>query len=111
MTERGDGPRPGFVATRSVTGTKTDTPITEILQAISVVTQDQITEQGVQTISEALRYTPVSSPASTAKAHITTKRAFAASCRMIILDGMPLPLELGFWNAGSSPTGSSASRC
>lgn len=52
------GPGVGYVATRSVTGTKTNTPILETPQSISVVTRDQMATQGVQTVSEALRYTP-----------------------------------------------------
>ncbi|MFP3336033.1 TonB-dependent receptor, partial [Pseudomonas sp. SIMBA_064] len=35
------GPVNGYVATRSATGTKTDTPILEIPQAINVITADQ----------------------------------------------------------------------
>jgi iron complex outermembrane receptor protein len=54
----GLGPVRGYVATSSVTATKTDTPILETPQSVSVVTKDQMTAQGVQTISEALRYTP-----------------------------------------------------
>jgi iron complex outermembrane receptor protein len=57
-TEPGTGPGKGYVATQSVTGAKTDTPILETPQSISVVTRDQMTAQAVQTISEALRYTP-----------------------------------------------------
>ena len=52
------GPVDGFVATQTTTGTKTSTPIVEVPQSISVVPQAQITAQGAQTISEALRYTP-----------------------------------------------------
>lgn len=48
----------GIVATRSATGTKTDTPLRETPQAINVVTADQMARQGSQTITEALRYTP-----------------------------------------------------
>lgn len=55
--ERADGPVNGFVATRSATGTKTDTPIVEVPQSISVVPKDQIIAQGAQSISQALRYT------------------------------------------------------
>ncbi|MBR0843059.1 TonB-dependent siderophore receptor [Bradyrhizobium liaoningense] len=46
----------GMVATRSGTGTKTDTPLIETPVAISVVTQDQIQAQGAQSISQAVRY-------------------------------------------------------
>jgi iron complex outermembrane recepter protein len=56
--ERADGPVNGIVARQSATGTKTDTPLIETPQSISVVTGDQITEQAAQTPSEALRYVP-----------------------------------------------------
>lgn len=52
------GPVQGIVATRSATGTKTDTPLIETPQSISVVTRDQVAKQGAQTVNEALRYTP-----------------------------------------------------
>ncbi|GAB7533235.1 TonB-dependent siderophore receptor [Pseudomonas sp. 3A(2025)] len=52
------GPVDGYVATRSATGTKTDTPILEIPQAINVVTADQVETQGARNLSQALRYTP-----------------------------------------------------
>jgi iron complex outermembrane recepter protein len=57
-TESGTGPVNGVLAHQSVTATKTDTPILETPQSISVVTKDQIVEQGAQTVQEALRYTP-----------------------------------------------------
>ena len=55
--ERANGPVRGFVATRTGTATKTDTPIIETPQSISVVTTDQVKNQGVETIGAALRYT------------------------------------------------------
>jgi iron complex outermembrane receptor protein len=56
QAERGTGPVTGYTAKQSVTATKTDTPILETPQAISVVTKDQATAQGAQTLSQALRY-------------------------------------------------------
>ena len=56
--ERGLGPVTGYLAQQSVTGSKTDTPILEIPQSISVVTQDQIAAQGAQSVNDALEYTP-----------------------------------------------------
>ncbi|KAF1049792.1 TonB-dependent siderophore receptor [Xylophilus sp.] len=44
-------------ATRAETATKTDTPLIETPQAISVVTGAQIERQAVQTVDQALRYT------------------------------------------------------
>jgi iron complex outermembrane receptor protein len=51
------GPLDGYVARRSAVGTKTDTPIAEIPQAISVVGRRQMDAQGVTTVDQALRYT------------------------------------------------------
>lgn len=56
--ERARGHVNGYLANFSATATKTDTPILETPQSISVVTQDQITAQGVQSVNDALRYTP-----------------------------------------------------
>jgi iron complex outermembrane recepter protein len=55
--ERANGPVRGFVATRSGTATKTDTPLIETPQSVSVVTTDQVRNQGAVSIGEALRYT------------------------------------------------------
>lgn len=56
--ERANGPVNGVLARQSATSTKTDTPILETPQSVSVVTQDQIRQQGAQRITEALGYTP-----------------------------------------------------
>jgi iron complex outermembrane recepter protein len=48
----------GYLATDSRSGTKTDTPLIETPQSISVITRDQMTAQAASTIGEALRYTP-----------------------------------------------------
>jgi iron complex outermembrane receptor protein len=45
-------------ALRSNSGTKTDTPLIETPQSISVVTADKMRERGAQSVVEALRYTP-----------------------------------------------------
>ena len=42
----------------SSTGTKTDTPLIETPQSISVVTREQIETQAAATVGQALRYTP-----------------------------------------------------
>ena len=48
----------GYVATRSGTGSKTDTLLRETPQSISVVTADEVRDQGVVNVQEALRYVP-----------------------------------------------------
>jgi len=52
------GPVKGYVAKRSATGTKTDTPIIETPQSISVVGRDEIEARGVSDSRGALLYTP-----------------------------------------------------
>lgn len=47
----------GFFAGSSASATKTDAPLIEIPQSVSVVTQDQLTSRNVQTVNEAIRYT------------------------------------------------------
>jgi len=51
------GPVSGYIAKRSATGTKTDTPIMETPQSISVVTKDFATAIGATRVAEALGYT------------------------------------------------------
>ncbi|WP_099867406.1 TonB-dependent siderophore receptor [Pararhizobium haloflavum] len=55
--ETATGPIDGYVANRTVSGTKTDTPLIETPQSISVVTRDQIEARGASNIGEALNYT------------------------------------------------------
>ncbi|MET0313437.1 MAG: TonB-dependent siderophore receptor [Hansschlegelia sp.] len=56
--EKADGPVKGYVATRTATGTKTDTPVIETPQSISIVTRDEIKDRGASTLQEAVSYTP-----------------------------------------------------
>lgn len=58
VVERGTGPVVGYLAGQSISSTKTDTPILETPQSISVVTRDQMIAQGAQSIPDALEYTP-----------------------------------------------------
>jgi outer membrane receptor protein involved in Fe transport len=51
------GRHDGLVAERTTAGTKTDTPLIEIPQSISVVTRQQMDERNVQSLNEVLRYT------------------------------------------------------
>ncbi|WP_298924472.1 TonB-dependent siderophore receptor [uncultured Ramlibacter sp.] len=55
-SETATGPVHGFTAKRSATATKTDTPLIETPQAISVVTKEQMEAQGVQTLRDTTAY-------------------------------------------------------
>lgn len=56
--ETAEGPVEGYVAKRSISATKTDTPIAEVPQTVNVVTADQIAATKAQSLREALSYTP-----------------------------------------------------
>ncbi|MBW8724207.1 MAG: TonB-dependent siderophore receptor [Inquilinus limosus] len=49
---------PGFTATTSASATKTDTPLIETPQSISVITRGQLDARNAQSLQEALAYTP-----------------------------------------------------
>lgn len=50
-------PVPGYVATTSQTATKTGTPILETQQSVSVITGEQIEDQGATTLGDTLGFT------------------------------------------------------
>lgn len=53
----GTGPVNGYVPNRTTTGSKTDTPIEEIPQSVSVIGREEIEDRQAQKVDEALRYT------------------------------------------------------
>ncbi|WP_454853915.1 TonB-dependent siderophore receptor [Rhizobium binxianense] len=57
-TEDPKAPVKGYVAKSSATATKTGTPLLETQQSVSVITADQLKAQGVETLGQALDYTP-----------------------------------------------------
>ncbi len=85
----------GYLASQSATGTKTDTPILTTPQSISVVTKDQIFDQGAQNLVEALRYTPsvsLDTFGATTIFDAVKLRGFDAPR---YLDGLRLPFDPG----------------
>ncbi|MBN8955652.1 MAG: TonB-dependent siderophore receptor [Rhizobiales bacterium] len=105
--ESGTGPVGSFVASQSVTGTKTDTPILEVPQSISVVPREQVETQRTQGLQETLRYTPGASiepNGSSSQFDYFTIRGFDAPQ---FRDGLRLPQEpgLGFARWRSEPYG------
>lgn len=51
-------PTEGYSASTSLGATKTDQPLITTAQSVSVVTRQQMADQGANTISQALEYTP-----------------------------------------------------
>ncbi|WP_062018441.1 TonB-dependent siderophore receptor [Aureimonas sp. AU4] len=54
----GTGPVEGYVARRTLTGAKTATPIEAVPQSVSVIGREELDDRAVQTVTDALRYTP-----------------------------------------------------
>ncbi|WDZ97253.1 TonB-dependent siderophore receptor [Herbaspirillum sp. WKF16] len=48
----------GYVARNTSTATKSDTPIRDIPQTVSVITHDSIRDQAMQSMADAMRYVP-----------------------------------------------------
>ena len=61
VNESPTGPVQGFVARRAVTATKTDTPLMETPQSITVITRDRMELQGAQSVQQAV-VIPLASP-------------------------------------------------
>jgi iron complex outermembrane receptor protein len=54
--EKATGPVQGYVAKRSATATKTNTPVAETPQSISIIGTEQMRDQGALSIQDAMRY-------------------------------------------------------
>lgn len=48
----------GYLTRRTASATRTDTPLIDTPQAVTVVTREQIRDQGFQSLNEAIRYVP-----------------------------------------------------
>jgi catecholate siderophore receptor len=51
-------PTDGYMATKSFSATRTDTPLRDVPQSITVVTQEMIKDQTMQNIGDVVRYVP-----------------------------------------------------
>ncbi|KQO70616.1 TonB-dependent receptor [Methylobacterium sp. Leaf88] len=87
------GPVPGYVATQSRVATKTDTPILETAQSISVIGRQQIEDQNALTINQALRYSPSVTTEQRGGAGATRLEQFyiRGFTAPLFLDGLALP--------------------
>ena len=85
------GEAPGYLASRTAVGSKTDTPLLEAPRSISVATREQMQDRKVQSLDDAVRYMPgviASSYGSDSRADWMKIRGFEP---IQILDGLPLP--------------------
>ncbi|NEW87839.1 TonB-dependent siderophore receptor [Rhodopseudomonas sp. WA056] len=82
---------PGYVARASTTGTKTNTPLIETPQSVSVINRQQMDAQNVQSVTDALRYSAgvvATTPAISQRFDTFSIRGFDASSTGILRDGL-----------------------
>ncbi|MCG8296153.1 TonB-dependent siderophore receptor [Pseudomonas entomophila] len=85
------GPVDGYVAKRTAAGTKTDTALVEVPRSISVATREQMSDRGVHSLDDAVRYMPgivSASYGSDTRYDWMRVRGFEPTQ---FLDGLPLP--------------------
>ncbi|MBF8746149.1 TonB-dependent siderophore receptor [Pseudomonas monteilii] len=85
------GPVEGYVAKRTAAGTKTDTALVEVPRSISVATREQMSDRGVHSLDDAVRYMPgivSASFGSDTRYDWMRVRGFEPTH---YLDGLPLP--------------------
>ncbi|MDF3195635.1 TonB-dependent siderophore receptor [Pseudomonas sp. 1928-m] len=85
------GPAPGYLASRTAAGSKTDTPLLEAPRSISVATREQMQDRGVHSLDDAVKYMPgivSSSFGSDTRYDWMRVRGFEPTH---FLDGLPLP--------------------
>jgi iron complex outermembrane receptor protein len=83
----------GYLARRSTAGSKTDTPVIETPQSISVITADRMDAIGATNVKDALGYTPgvsISPFGADSRYDWITIRGFDGYSPGFYLDGMPL---------------------
>ncbi|MDG2293718.1 MAG: TonB-dependent receptor plug domain-containing protein, partial [Methylophilaceae bacterium] len=51
-------PVKGYKAAKSTSSTKTDTPLIDVPQAVTVITQEVIKDQSIMSIADTIRYVP-----------------------------------------------------
>lgn len=106
IEERATGPVHGYIARRSATGAKTDTPLIEIPQSISVIPADEMAVRRVRDLADALNYVAGVIPrteASDLTGDGFVIRGFEAAAGSVYRDGQPL--TVAFYDGQQEPYG------
>ncbi|WP_314409981.1 TonB-dependent siderophore receptor [Pseudomonas kuykendallii] len=97
------GSMAGYNATHSSVATKTSLPLLETSQSVSVVTRQQMDDQGSQTVAQALRYTPglMSTPygATTRYDYVALRGINDGSVDNLFLDGQKMLGDSGTYSS------------
>ncbi|GGF78376.1 TonB-dependent receptor [Azorhizobium oxalatiphilum] len=91
---QGAGGTVGYVATRAVASTKTDTPLVEVPQSVTVVSREELDDRNVQTLTQAVAYTPgvrTGQSGYDPRFDVFTIRGFDTTYNGIYRDGLRLP--------------------
>ena len=95
--ESANGPAHGYVARRSSSGTKTDAPLLETPQAISVVTREQMEAQNAQSLEQLFGYSAGISPLNGGAGNVGTSftvRGFnVTGAAPLYLNGSKFPIN------------------
>lgn len=87
--ESATSPVAGYRATRQISATKTDTPLAETPQSVTVITRDQLDDRGVTSIGDALRYSSGVVPSAfNYGGDVFTIRGFDVGVAGLYLDGL-----------------------
>ncbi|WP_438764735.1 TonB-dependent siderophore receptor [Kushneria sp. TE3] len=98
-----DGPTQGYTAQASDAGTKTATPLAETARTINVVTRQQLDDQGITNINDALLYTPgafTGLAGASKRSDVVSLRGFhGGDVDNTFLDGLRLQSDPGAYSA------------
>ncbi|GHC26109.1 ligand-gated channel protein [Kushneria pakistanensis] len=98
-----DGPTRGYTAQASEAGTKTATPLAETARTINVVTRQQLDDQGVNNVNDALLYTPgafTGLAGASKRSDVVSLRGFhGGDVDNTFLDGLRLQSDPGAYSA------------
>lgn len=83
----------GPLPTRGTSGSKTDTPLLETPQSVSVVTREEMAARGVATIKDAVGYSAGVTPSASTdfREDLITFRGFPYDWASAFLDGLQMP--------------------
>jgi len=90
------GPVSGYRATRSATGTKTDTPLRETPQSIQVVPRDVLVDQQAVTLTQALMNVSNVQPAGTLGGRTQTYNLRGFNTQTFAIDGLLMNPAMNF---------------
>lgn len=91
VTVQGRRGEDAYIAKQGTAGSKTDTPLIETPQSVSVITREQLDAQNVQSLSQALTYTPgvsVNGTGTDTRYDWPLIRGFSATTYGLYLDGL-----------------------